>query len=490
MMVLTGQVLLAQNAGKITGPLGVYHISAGYAYNDSTGTDSVLMQYELKFGELNMPNQAVDNGFDFQSEIDSCIQWNANRVFGIIQPPSEQGVYDQPDDTALYLPYALSNGPGMIQGGQRFSKLSQLYGPFCGLMLDDWNGDTIIARQVRDAVQGKYVDINGNVYSNSTATTPDNKLYIIAYDTSANPAAMSVIDGLSYWYVDAQNCCYANLDSDINRLRINYPGKEIMTGIYVKNTHLGWTDPVGVQYMLQHSLDRYDDGDINGILIFAGSQLVKSYMPLSEWNAFQLPFWLDSVYYPYLGEGQGALMDCNTRTTLPDAFVRVFCKGRISGDTLLRSRQKTDINGQYQFGLWAGNRNTDSTYYWLIAEKEGYVSDTFGFWIKRGDTTSIPNLSLCRAKATGFNELNNPKDNLLLFPNPTNGRFAVNTNSGQAVNGEMEIYNMRGEKVYAANHSLAHSMVDLSSQPDGIYLVRIKVSDGTLNLYQLVVLQH
>jgi len=340
-------------------------------------------------------------------------------------------------------------------------------------MLDDWNGDTSITRQVRDALQGKSVDASGNVNTNSEATTPYNKLYVVLYDTIANPSALPVIDGLSYWYVNSQNCCYANLDSDINRLRINYPGKEIMAGIYVRNTHLGWTDPVGVQYMLQHSLDRYDNGDINGILIFAGSELVKTYIPLSDWNAFQLPLWLDSLYFPYLGQGQGAIMDCNTRTTLSDVFISVYCKGRVSGDTLLRSRQKTDVNGHYQFGLWAGNRNTDSTYYWFIAEGKGYINDTVGFWIRRGDTTGIPNLSLCPGIGTGISRLNETKDKLLAFPNPTNGNFTLQWQAEETTNARLDIYNVQGQVVYSASSIAELSSVDLSAQPEGIYLLRL-----------------
>ena len=167
-------------------------------------------------------------------EIDSCISWNANRVVGIIQPPHEGGVYNQPSDTALYAPYPQSNGPGMIQGGQRFSRLSQLYGGFCGVILDDWTGDTSITRQVRDAVQGKYVDANGNVHSECTATTPNNKLYGVVYSTDANPAALSCIDGVQYYNLPNQNCCYANFDNDVTTLRANYPNKEIQIAFTLK----------------------------------------------------------------------------------------------------------------------------------------------------------------------------------------------------------------------------------------------------------------
>jgi Secretion system C-terminal sorting domain len=470
LVVLLHLQVWSQNNRKVTGPLGEYHIAAGYSYTDT----------------LAMPDQAIDNGMDFIPELDSCIAWNANRVVAILQPPTEQGVYNQPADTALYAPYPQHNGPGMIQGAQRFSRLSQLYGGFCGVILDDWAGDTSITRQVRDAVRGKYVDDAGVVHSESVATTPENKLYCVVYHTDSIPGALQVLDGVEFYNVNYQNCCLGRFDSDITTLRANYPGKEIQLGIYLKNSGVGWLQPDGVHYWLAHGLDRYDDGDINGVTLFAGVFLVKDNIPLSIWNGFDLPHWLDSLYYPYLGAGEGNLYDCTTGKPLTDGFVRVYCKGRVSGDTLFRSRQKSDANGQYHFGLWAGNRNTDSTFYWLIAEKPGYVTDTVGFWIKRGDTTFVPTVSLCPTVYSDSVGM----ETILLFPNPTRGIFTVLTQYGEPVGGQIEIYNMLGQKVYSAFRGYAWQPIDISSQANGVYLVVVRNQQKGFNTKQMLVLQH
>jgi hypothetical protein len=469
--ILICQLASAQSINKITGPLSVYHVSPGYCYNDSAGTDSILVQSQFKFGELAFSNQSIDNGFGFVPEIDSCVSWRPNRIFGIIQPPTEHGVYNQTADTALYAPYPQLNGPGMIQGGQRFSQLSQLYGGFSGVILDDWNGDTGITHQVRDAVRGKYVDAAGNVCSECTAATPYNKLITVLYGTGPNPAALPVMDGLFYSLFSGQNCCYTNLDNDINTLRTNWPHKEIMFCIFIDNTNLGWTDPVGVHYLLAHALDRYDDGDINAVNFFAGVFLDKNYMSLSLWDSLALPHWLDSLYFPYLGVGQGNIYDCNTRNLLTGANVHVYCKGKVSGDTLLRSNQKTDANGYYQFGLWAGNRNTDSTYYWIIAEKAGYITDTVGFWIKRNDTTNIPRISLCPG-------ITGSKDYMALYPNPTNGHLTVEVEE-EALNGtELDVYDMLGRDVCSVALTSPNSQINLTGLPTGIYLVTVSQSWG------------
>jgi len=461
--------LEGQNLKKINGFLGVYHTSTGFIYSDTTGADSVPMQNEFKFGELAFPNQSIDNGFGFISNIDSCINWNSNKIIGIIQPTTEGGVYNQPNDTLLFSPYDIKNEPGMVQGGQRFSKLSQLYGPFCGVIIDDWNSDTLIAHQVRDAVQGKYVDENGNVHYESIATTPYNKLYAVMYDTWLNTSSVQFLDGVSYWYFKNQNCCYTQLDSDILQLRAYWPKRDILIGIYIKNSYLGWTDPNSVHYMLQHSLNSYDNGDINGITFFAGIDLVKSIMPLNQWKAFALPMWLDSLYFPYLGEAGGKIYDCDSNKFLTEVFVRVYCKGRISGDTLMRSRQKSDSTGEFHFGLWAGNRNTDSTYYWAIAEKAGYDNDTIGFWVKRNQYTSIPNLPLCHSK---MKITNNTNGDFLLFPNPANE--LLNIKSSTILNGEIEITDLIGRANILQTVATFQTTIDISNLKSGLYYLKLK----------------
>jgi hypothetical protein len=480
--------LSAQNPNHITGPLGVYHVSTGYTYRDTIGVDSLPLEQVLTFGEMAISDQGDDYGLEFEPDVDTCLQWNANRIFGIIQPPTERGIYNQVGDTVLLTPIPQIDSPGMIQGGARFSKLSQLYSGFSGVILDDWNHDTSITHKVHDALLGKTVDADGNVYSTCPVTTPYNKLYCVIYYTNADPAAMPYVDGLSFWYWAYQNCCYANLDGDINALRANWPGKEILIGIYISDSDLGWLTPVSVQYMLEHALDRYDDGDINGVIIFRGPVLTKDLMTITQWNSYALPFWLDSLYYPYLGQGDGRVYDCSTGSALSGAFVNVFCKGRVSGDTMMRSRQKTDVRGHYQFGLWAGNRNTDSTYYWLIAEKAGYITDTVGFWIKRNDTTALPAISLCAAPQA-IAATNSSVDNMLIYPNPSTGFFTVEDAAGNSGD-ELEVYNLQGQRVYSTNYVCSCKPIDLSGQSSGAYLVLLKNGDTKITQKRMLVLEH
>lgn len=469
-LILIYQLSIAQVTNKITGPLGMYDMVAGYSYSDSTGLDSVTMQSVFRFGEPAITNQAIYNGLPFLPELDTCNQWNCNRIFGIIQPPTEHGVYNQPADTSLFYPFLQSNGPGMIQGGQRFSRLSQLYSGYCGVYLDDWNMDTSITRQVRDAVRGKYVDASGNVCNDCEATTPYNKTIAVIYSANAIPDAMPVIDGLVFSLFHTQDTNYTQIDSDITQLDTNFPNKDITVAIFIANSYLNWANPTSVQYMLAHTLDRYDEGDINGITIFAGVFLLKDRISIGLWDTLGLPQLLDSIYFPYLGQGQGKVYDCSTGNILPGAAIHVFCQGRVSGDTLMRSYQKSGEWGQYEFGLWAGNRNTDSTYYWLIAEAPGYITDTVGFWIGRNDTTTIPPIRMCPG-------INTTKAYIQAFPNPTNGYTTLEV-IADAVTGQLNIFDMLGRKVYSTPLTSAISQLDLSGLSDGTYVVSISDTEG------------
>lgn len=63
-----------------------------------------------------------------------------------------------------------------------------------------------------------------------------------------------------------------------------------------------------------------------------------------------------------------------------------------------------------------------------------------------------------------------------MFPNPTNGRFAIQFQDAQqkTENRKVEIYNMLGERVYLTNLTQqTTNEIDLSKSPKGIYMVQV-----------------
>jgi len=86
-------------------------------------------------------------------------------------------------------------------------------------------------------------------------------------------------------------------------------------------------------------------------------------------------------------------------------------------------------------------------------------------------------------KVTGIGNIISPKSVVIISPNPNNGRFSIqikNCNSGS--NSVVEVYNMFGEKVYseALRQAQCNNQIDLSNEPSGIYLYRVKAETGEL----------
>ena len=95
-----------------------------------------------------------------------------------------------------------------------------------------------------------------------------------------------------------------------------------------------------------------------------------------------------------------------------------------------------------------------------------------------------------RDTITGINELNNKSEYISVFPNPSNGKFTIQSSviSGQLL---VEIYNEMGQKVASSNSSEGGALkslpsggqgwaLDLSNQPAGIYLYRVITHEGEL----------
>ena len=83
----------------------------------------------------------------------------------------------------------------------------------------------------------------------------------------------------------------------------------------------------------------------------------------------------------------------------------------------------------------------------------------------------------------GVNEIDSENE-LVLSPNPNNGQFTLTTEN---TNNLVEIYNLVGEKVFSNNLQSKTSLIDISNQPKGIYLV--KVTSGDVVITQKLVYQ-
>ncbi len=77
--------------------------------------------------------------------------------------------------------------------------------------------------------------------------------------------------------------------------------------------------------------------------------------------------------------------------------------------------------------------------------------------------------------STTINEPTTNSEIAKIYPNPSNGIFTVE--SGAMIS-NIEIINVLGEKIYSSKVNSEKTVIDLNSQPKGIYFYKIIASDG------------
>ncbi len=329
---------------------GTVYSGWGLNYNDS-------VQVAFPFGIYGVVNSGgILNGLTFQETISRvCTRYGANQVYGVIWIAGEHGsVFNQPSDTALYTPNA--SAPGMVQAAHRFSRLSKIYPQITGVILDDFYGLTSAQLfQIREALRGKSLDANGVVVDSSPETTPDLKLFICYYQSCENsysPSIDSLIDGVNLWVDNNQDLNYVNLAKYIDTVRQKYPGTAVLTGADLTK------GPAGIDGLIASSDSLYELGKISGMMLFQEGLLCRQYISQSRWDSLAMPPLLDSLYYPYLGQVAGKVVDTGGNP-VPNA--RVTLERIADGDTIVAARKYSDASGQYSFSGWAG-KNTNITY--------------------------------------------------------------------------------------------------------------------------------
>lgn len=84
-------------------------------------------------------------------------------------------------------------------------------------------------------------------------------------------------------------------------------------------------------------------------------------------------------------------------------------------------------------------------------------------------------------EGSGISELKGESGKVKVCPNPSNGIFQLQiTNYKSGINNEVKIYNVLGQQVYRANINSDNTQINLSGQPQGIYLYRVITETGEL----------
>ncbi len=383
-------------ARKFQGFLGTYHPYKGTAYGGAAGwAEGEMLQKAFNFGENAVISQAAYNGYTFAENVENnCKNWDVNKLYGILRPPTEKGVINQPQDTDLLKP--LNIEPGMIQGARRFSEISKRCPQLSGVIIDDFYNDypkLLTAENLRDiraALAGKSVNANGQVDHSSPVATPDLKLYAVVYEHQldrVDKTVLDLIDGVSFW-VWKQNENYQNFDGFIEKLQKNYPNKEIIAGVYIYNG-MQTPTPASIHHIIERTIDSYAKGKISSLLIFSAVWMSREKSSSERWRELALPQFLGRVYYPFLGEAAGRVVDAKTKKPVENALVTVT---RFSdGKSLNVTRKFTDARGEYRFGAWVGAKNF---VYQINVEKSSYKNGRRQARLQAGESLKLPDVSL------------------------------------------------------------------------------------------------
>lgn len=382
---------------RFQGFLGTYHPFKGTTYGGDSGwTEGELLQKAFNFGENAVISQAAYNGYTFAENIENnCKNWDVNKLYGILRPPTEKGVINQPNDADLLKPFQTE--PGMIQGARRFSEISKRCPQLSGVIIDDFYNDypKLLTgenlRDIRDALSGKSVDASGKVDRSSPAATPHLKLYIVVYEhqlgKTVDKEVLGAIDGVSFW-IWKQSENYKIFDDYIETIRQKFPNKEIISGAYVFNGAETPT-PASVHHIIERTVDFYAKGRINGLLIFSAVWMSREKSERERWDRLALPQFLGRVYYPFLGEAAGRVVDAETKKPIENALVAVT---RVSDEKpLLAARKFTDEKGEYRFGAWAGEKGL---VYQIKVEKPLYKNKRQSVRLQAGESLKLADVSL------------------------------------------------------------------------------------------------
>lgn len=401
----SGPLLLNSNTQQAVsttikqGFIGVYHPFKGKVYAGTGICEDEDLYQAYHFGVNGIINDPSYGAYDFRENIEKhCQEFDTNLVYGIIRPPSERGVVNNPNDTKLWEPASPS---GMIQAAARFSKLSSIFPQIRGVIIDDFwanyygNSFTLEdMKNIKGALAGKKMLPDGSVDLESRPTTPDLQLFIVTYGgelrISPDKDIMDLIDGVNFWLYDQEDS-YNKFDLYLNALETYYPNEELITGVYIHNGDYGDMSNQSISYLIDKGIQLYGKGLSSGILLFSGYWLVKDYISEERSQMIGLSDIFHSKYYPYLGEIYCQVMDDETMRPLQGVKIKIYFNmaGKITA-----AGKTTNEQGMFRFSGYAGRSGGVS--YSFTAEKEGYNPYNGSFTMESNKAINLPSVNLKR----------------------------------------------------------------------------------------------
>ncbi len=117
--------------------------------------------------------------------------------------------------------------------------------------------------------------------------------------------------------------------------------------------------------------------------------------------------------------------------------------------------------------------NQDSTWTQTSFKRIFFFNDSIGYAIAGQNVFRINLLN----PDVGVWEMLNAKENVLIYPNPTSGIFTLQLSNQPLNNSTITVFNILGDIIFKSEIKNQKSEIDLSSQPKGIYFVKVIQGD-------------
>ncbi len=381
------------------GFIGLYHPSKGKVYAGTGINEDEDLYHAYSFGVNGILNAPWYCEYLFKENIEAhCQEFDSNLVYGIILPPSERGVPNNPEDTKLWEP---DSSTGMIQGAARFSKLSRIFPQIRGVIIDDfwanYYGNAITLedmKNIKGALSGKKMLPDGTVDLESPPNTPDLQLFIVTYGSELRSLPdkdiIDMIDGVNFWLYNQEDS-YNNLDLYLSALKAYYPNKELITGVYIRNGDYGDMSNQSISSMIDKGIQLYEKGISSGILLFSGYWLVKNHISQERYQQIGLYDIFHNKYYPYLGEIRCHVVDDETMRPLQGVKIKINFN---TAGKITAAGKTTNEQGMFRFSGYAGRSGGVS--YNFTAEKGGYTPYNGSFTMEPNRAINLPPVNLKR----------------------------------------------------------------------------------------------
>lgn len=178
----------------------------------------------------------------------------------------------------------------------------------------------------------------------------------------------------------------------------------------------------------------------------------------------------------------------------PKSFIHILL---VTINDQIVSYTQSDTLGNYYFG------NVSKGIYKILVDSAGAYMNSYYTIV---DTVNIKNSPLPLTgrsfthydytfgndhkiyennSVTSVNQNENSSTSVVIYPNPTNGFFIIQANSKKLA-ANIQIHNVLGEIVLQSAISSQQTTIDISTQPSGIYFLKITNQDGSSAVKKII----